>query len=161
MKQLILTLATCAFTAAIASAEDKPKDEAIDRNKPALEKIAALPDLTGTSWRLKSSSDKKLDSTNTGIPAFFIMKEGKSCFHADGDYGYSVFYHAKADGSFSVESIVVKPLPSKYNWGADPYFLLLKQVRKHAINGNKLVLSDKDGKELLVFEKHDFRAVLY
>lgn len=150
MKLLLLSLITCAFTAVIAFAEAKPKDE---RSAPAPEKVAAIPNLIGTSWTLKSWSDKKLDPNTFRINVSFNDKNGKSYLHGFGGVNnYSGFYEANADGSFSVGTIGSTERLS--NDGEDLYYSLLPQVRKYLIDGKKLVLSDKEGKELLVFEKN-------
>lgn len=82
----------------------------------------------------------------------FNDKNGKSYLHGfGGANNYSGFYEANADGSFSVGTIGSTERSS--NDGEILYYSLLPQVRKYAIDGKKLIFSDKDGKELLVFEK--------
>lgn len=108
--------------------------------------------LDGTEWRLAEWSVSSASATDFEITLTFDdgIVGGQAPVNS-----YGGPYDARPDGTFRADSIssTLMAGEERANSVEAAYLSLLQQVRRYAVDGDELTLSDARGNQLLIFER--------
>ena len=113
--------------------------------------FAANP-LDGTNWRLTDWTISSIDPKDVPITIHFA---GGKVSGSGGINSHGGLYETKADSSFSAGPISKTEMasPEPFMRTESAYFKLLDDARSYKIISEELLLYDKQGNELMSFER--------